>query len=269
MPGPLLTIDVGNSRIKFGLFEEKFVGSGELPLPVCDRTLPVAHADPLPWDKIESWLPASAAGTGRVIAAGVYPAGIEQLLVQWPARGWPRPQIIEHAGMLPLEVRVDFPDQVGIDRLLNAVAVNAIRPLNQPAIIVSAGTATTVDRVAADGAFEGGAILPGLELGARSLYQHTAFLPQVAVSELATDELPVLGKNTPAAIRSGLLYGQVGAIRELIRRLSAHESAPPIVFMTGGAGELLAPLVGDRVQVERNLVLRGLALIAKATPSTK
>lgn len=266
MPGALLTIDVGNSRIKFGLFEGNFVGSGAASLPDCDQARSVAHADPLPWDEIESWLPASAAVARRSIAAGVCPAGIERLVAQWPARGWPLPYIVEHAGMLPLEVRVESPDKVGIDRLLNAVAVNAIRGACQPAIIVSAGTATTIDRVSANGAFEGGAILPGLELGARSLHQHTAFLPQVAVSELAMGGLPVLGKSTHAAIRSGLLYGQVGAIRELVGRLSALDSVPPIVIMTGGSGELLASLVGNGVRFESNLVLRALALIAWATP---
>lgn len=261
MAGPLLTIDVGNSRAKFGLFDGG--AGGAAPLPACDRMLAVAHGEPVPWHELESWLPASSRDASRVVAATVYPAGLERLISQWPAQGWLPPDVIDRAALLPLAVRLEHPDRVGIDRLLNAVAVNALRPAGRPAVIVSAGTATTVDRIAPDGTFEGGAILPGMELGAKSLHQHTALLPQIEVQDLSGDQVPALGTNTPSAIRSGLLYGQVGAIRELVSRLSPPESEPALVIFTGGAGHVLAPLLGNGARFEPDLVLRGLALIAE------
>src|SRR5262245_59263798 len=71
---------------------------------------------------------------------------------------------------LPISVRVDHPDRVGLDRLAAAVAANAIRDANRPAIVVGAGSAITVNLLAADGAFEGGVILPGFRMSAEALY---------------------------------------------------------------------------------------------------
>jgi len=82
---------------------------------------------------------------------------------------------------LPLVVQVDEPGQVGIDRLLNAVAANRRRPPGLAAVVIDAGSAVTVDLVDATGAFCGGAIFPGLRLMAQALHEHTALLPLVAV----------------------------------------------------------------------------------------
>ena len=83
------------------------------------------------------------------------------------------------AGDLPLEVRLERPDMVGIDRLVDAVAVNRLRDAGRPAVIVDVGTAITVDLVSADGAFLGGAILPGIQMSARAMHEFTDLLPLV------------------------------------------------------------------------------------------
>ena len=87
----------------------------------------------------------------------------------------------------------------------------------RPAIIVDSGTATTVDAVDADGVFLGGAILPGFGLLARSLQRYTALLPLITLEELGTGPPPAVGRDTTAAIKSGLFFGQLGAVRELVR----------------------------------------------------
>ena len=94
----------------------------------------------------------------------------------------------------------------GIDRLVDAVAANRLRKSHRPAAIVDVGTAITVDLVAADGAFLGGSILPGIALSARALHEFTDLLPLVDVGELV-EPPPALGTDTEAAMRSGLFWG--------------------------------------------------------------
>ncbi len=276
--GTILAIDVGNSRIKFGLFAVDAGAAVQKGLAEPLEVLAVRHADPIPWEAIGGWLGESNRSSPQALLAGVKPAGVDRLLAEWPADSWPRPRVIRNAGELPLLVRVNVPDGVGIDRLLGAVAVNAIRLPGQPALVIGSGTATTVDLIAADGAFEGGAILPGLELGARSLNQYTALLPLIPVEDLADPNVTPVGKDTPGAIRSGLLYGQVGAVKEIIARLSATlstaggarasiSSPAPLVVINGGNGPLLARHLGSGIREERDLPLRGLALIAAVSKS--
>jgi type III pantothenate kinase len=155
---------------------------------------------------------------------------METLVRDWPDR-LPSPRLLTDKRRLPLEIEVDFPERVGIDRLLNAVAANAIRDLSQPAIIVNSGTAVTVDLVGGEGAFLGGAILPGILLSAKALHAETTTLPHVDPWKLLKDEPPVLGKNTEAAIASGLYWGHLGAVRELVGRLMER--------VTAGEGEPL------------------------------
>src|SRR5205814_3927690 len=127
---------------------------------------------------------------------------------------------------LPLEVRVEFPDRVGLDRLAAAVAARFLASEGRqppdtirPAIVIDAGTAITVDLVSADGAFEGGVILPGFRLTAEALAAGTNQLP-LATFTGQDQPPPVVGKHTEGAIRSGLFWGAVGAVREVIERMS-------------------------------------------------
>jgi len=167
-----------------------------------------------------------------------------------------------------LTIDVDEPRKVGIDRLLNAVAANTLRQTDQGAIIVDTGTATTVDVVSSEGHFAGGSILPGFELSAKSLHDYTALLPLIPVSDLRQQEPVVLGKDTTNAIRSGLFWGQLGAVRELIHQFQNHSlfktcPEPPLVLLTGGGSSLLAPHLDELVRFEPLLTLQGLAIVAQ------
>ena len=116
--------------------------------------------------------------------------------------------------------------------------MNRLRTPGHPAIVVDLGTACTVDFVSADGAFEGGAILPGTTLSAAALHTGTATLPQLTTENI--DASPtVVGKSTQAAIASGIYWGLVGAVRELIARISDESTETPQLFITGGEAERL------------------------------
>lgn len=265
MPSPLIAIDVGNSRIKLGLFDAVAPG-GEGGLPEFSRTAASAIESEIPWDEIRGWMRARDAGEVAEadspvagIIAGTNPAGVRAVLAGWPAE-WAILHVLDDPREVPLAVELPEPKRVGIDRLLNAVAANTLRPADRPALIVDTGTATTVDLVSSSGAFQGGAILPGFQLSARALHRYTALLPYIGIDELASEPHPPLGRDTRQALRSGLFWGQLGAVKELIARLS-EGIEEPVVFLTGGGGPLLAPHL-PHARHEPHLGLRGLALCA-------
>ena len=255
-----IAIDVGNTRIKLGLFAwPSLRRRGELP--ACVERTSLLFDEPLPWDLLAQWQSATSNWLPAVIA-GSNPNGVERLKSAWPNSLGPAPRTIANTDEFPLSIRVDEPRRVGIDRLLNAVAVNELRSEKRPAVIVDSGTATTVDVVSADGAFAGGAILPGLALSAKALHEYTALLPLVSVPELGQAIPEPLGRNTRAAIRSGLFWGQVGAVRELIEREIGVDAD---VFVTGGGGALLASFL-PQARFEPHLPLQGLILLAGRQP---
>src|SRR4029077_19744296 len=112
-----------------------------------------------------------------------------------------RPLLLAGAGNLPLAVRVDRPAEVGSDRLVNALAAPRLFP--GPAVVADFGTATTFDAIGPDGAFLGGAIAPGLELGLDALAARTAKLPRI---ELGIPD-HAIGRDTVAAIQAGAILG--------------------------------------------------------------
>ncbi len=136
-------------------------------------------------------------------------------------------QVLEVTDM-PLVARVDEPDKVGIDRLANALAADRLRSAGSAAIVVDLGSAITVDVVSADGAFLGGAIMPGIAMSARALHEFTDLLPLEPMSELAQPPAP-LGKTTSACLQAGLYWGAIGGVRELIARLGTDGRAAAVV----------------------------------------
>jgi len=182
-------------------------------------------------------------------------------LVDWLREQGAEQIVLLAAGDLPLEVALPRPDMVGIDRLLGAVAANQLRRPDTPAIIVDLGTAITVDLVTAEGRFAGGAILPGIGLSARALHEHTDLLPLLDMHELA-DAPPALGTDTRAAMRAGIYWGSIGAVRQLIEQLGSGLSTRPQVILTGGAAPAVASRIADAAVYAPHLVLGGIALAA-------
>ena len=257
---PLIAVDVGNSRVKFGVFEHPL---GEL-LPHPQRAL-AAALDQFE-DEIQGWLPSGPEHYHWSIASVNRPA--TGRLIKWlQERRVPNVQLLSHAH-LPVQIDLPRADLVGLDRLANAVSVNLLRAANEPAIIVDMGTANKVDLVSATGAFSGGAILPGLSMSAQALHQFTDLLPIVEVEESPAP----LGKSTLAAMSSGLYWGSVGAVRELIARLSDGPTATQ-VFLTGGTAPRFVSVLGHEAerppQFVPHLTLAGIALAALRAEPTK
>jgi len=263
-----LAIDVGNSRIKFVLLETDLQAEERKQLPLVVNTCSTLIEKPLPWEQIKGWFNSPLDTTCQTVVAGSNPLGIEKVVKNWPQGKLPTPIEILNTEDFPLEICVDKPRKVGIDRLLNAVAAHRLQDSEQAAIIIDSGTATTVDVVNPNGSFAGGTILPGFELSAKALHNYTALLPLIPVDELRQAEPVILGKNTTDAIRSGLFWGQLGAVRELVSQLgnqlqSDAGQMAPLVLLTGGGSDLLEPHLEGSVRFEPLLTLQGLALVAQ------
>jgi type III pantothenate kinase len=270
--------DIGNSRIKIGRFDftpgfertpksEPAIVRSALPLP--SATLQLGMLDAEDRRAHERRLSEWVAQSGPIdVPLTWYVASVNRSHAAWleeavaaASGGIHR---LTHRDM-PLSIRVDAPERVGIDRLAGAVAANALRERDRPAIVIDLGTAITVDLVSAEGAFDGGAILPGIAMAARALESQTDALPRSTLADLVEPPDPV-GKSTLAAIESGLLWGAVGAIRELIERMTVACEKSPHVFVTGGMSPAVVPLLqSGRISVVHvpELVLAGIALVAQ------
>jgi type III pantothenate kinase len=262
----LIALDVGNSNITFGL-----VRDGELATSRRAATRQGATPDELEL-MIDGLLQLDGVGLDDVseaVVASVVPAVTASLAALAGRREIQL--LLADATTVPLDVRTERPAEVGADRLVNALA--ASRLYGTPAIVVDFGTATNFDVVAADGAYVGGALAPGLELGMEALAARTAKLPRI---ELQRPERAI-GRDTVAALRSGAVIGYVGLVRELVtairEELMLDGGPAPQVILTGGLSE--APWAREIPGVDAIdplLTLRGLALLhadsaAKAVPA--
>ena len=262
MAPSLITIDIGNSRIKLGRFDE----STEL-VPQPSSVLELDASGVLE-ATIENWL--------DEFGDKVFYWAIAS--VNRPACGricdWiDRKRIGESRQILSFRetgLRIDLPQpaEIGIDRLLAAVAANRLRGHARPIVVADVGTAITVDAISTDGVFLGGAILPGIRMAARALEQQTDLLPDIEMIQLG--EAPeVVGKSTTAAIQSGLFWGAVGSIRELVSRYGKSLGSEPQILLTGGAAPPVARLLGDDAMFEPHLVLAGIALAVQENLGAK
>ena len=215
MSGPIV-VDVGNTRIKWGLCSSEQVWS-----------VAALADDPAAW--LKQWHDWKLQREQAWIVSGVHPARRDRL-VAWLKERSDAVHVLASNKQLPIEIDVEHPDKVGMDRLLNAVAANRRRQENVAAILIDAGSAVTVDYLDGSGVFRGGAIFPGFRLMAQALHDHTALLPVVQMEEAIT--LP--GKSTVQAIQAGVYYAVLGGIERLINEYQHRHPTAFEVFLTGG-----------------------------------
>jgi type III pantothenate kinase len=245
---PDVVADVGNSRIKWGR---------------CHKGR-VVDAVSLRPDDVGSWQSQlqlwNVATAKHWSVASVHPERCNRL-TDWLRELGHQVQVLSSWQQLPLRILVDHPEQVGIDRLLNAVAASGHVPAGTAAVIVDAGSAVTVDWLDQSGAFAGGAIFPGVQLMARALHDHTALLPQVKVQQ----SRPLLpGTSTVAAIEAGVFWAAAGGIQALIGQLAA--GAKIMVYLTGGDGPLLAKALNQDLHPWPNMTLEGIRITSERQP---
>lgn len=237
-----LLIDVSNSFVKLAFADTKRVGK-----PMRQPTARLTGA------AIRRLLQRRA--VGAIVISSVVPAKDKAIAA---AAGATRTLFLNPD--LDLGVGIDYPAPrtIGADRLANAVAVKSL--LGCPAIVVDFGTAVTFDVVSGAGDYVGGVIAPGLEAMTNFLYQRTALLPKLTLSEPRR----AVGKTTREAMMSGAVYGYRGLVREILERLISENfnRRKPRIVATGGYAQLIARKLPEIGAVYPNLTLEGLRIIA-------
>jgi type III pantothenate kinase len=236
----VLAVDAGNTRIKWGLAK----GAQW-------RALGAAAVDEFERHAEETWppLPAPECIAVANVAGAAVLARLQRLFAQRFAEvpvTWLR--AVRAAG--GVTNGYDDPAQLGVDRWAALVAARARHAGD--CLVVMAGTATTIDRLDASGAFRGGMILPGLDLMKRALATGTAGLP------LAQGTYRDEPRNTSDAIESGCLAAQAGAIERAYARLPAGSPC----FLSGGGARTLAPVLAFTPREVEHLVLEGVLRLA-------
>jgi type III pantothenate kinase len=243
-----IVADLGNSRLKWGQ-----VGLGGL----ITRSIALPVDDPGAWALVfEAWV-LSREDVWAI--STVNPPVADRLGRFLASRGVSTIQWFRSAAEVPITHDVEGPETGGADRALAVLAARSRHAPDRPGLVVSCGTAITVERISANGVWQGGAIAPGLGLSARALHQLTAQLPQIDVPEAPEP----WGRGTEAALAAGLFWGSVGAVRELLARQAEGLTPSPWVDWTGGDAARLAPWIAwPESRVVPDLVLLGLARAA-------
>jgi len=254
----LLVIDAGNTNIVFAVREgDAWRGSWRIatdPQRTSDEYAVwllalLAHHRIKPSD-------ISGAVIGTVVPAALY--HLRRLCRDWFSV---EPLIARSDLDWGFEIKVDQPEEVGADRLLNSLAAH--RLFGGPLVVVDFGTATTFDVVDHDGAYLGGVICPGVNLSIEALHRAAARLPRIGIGRPQS----VIGRATVPAMQSGVYWGYVGLVEGIFARITAEFGAPLKCIATGGLAPLFAEGTQVIQQIEPDLTLDGLRMLAERNPA--
>ena len=161
------------------------------------------------------------------------------------------------AATMPMRVR--NPAEVGADRIVNSVA--AYDKYKTSLIVIDFGTATTFDAISEKGEYLGGAISPGIKIAAEALFNKASKLPRV---EIFAPPDSVIGKDTDSSIKSGIIYGYAALVDGMVRRMAKEMGTNPRAIATGGLAGLMQKVTETIENVEPNLTLEGLRILAES-----
>jgi type III pantothenate kinase len=243
----LLAVDAGNTQTVFGLFEEGDLREHRRAATEPDRTgdeLGVLLDGLLDLDPVE--------GIAFATSVPALVRSYEDLATEWIEA----PILVVGPGTKTgIAIRYDDPREVAADRIANAVGARERH--GAPCIVVDFGTSTNFDIVSADGEFVGGVLAPGVEVSMDALFSRAARLFQVDF----TAPERVIGKTTASALQSGLVYGFVGQVEEIVSRIRDELGVEAPAIATGGLAELIVPHCRTIETIDPFLTLEGLRLI--------
>ncbi len=248
----LLTIDVGNTNIVYGLFDGKALvhqfrvetGRGRTADEYAVVLTQLLAMHGIPATKVDA-----------AVIASVVPALTEpmSMLVE---RAFGKEALIVGPGIRTgMSILYENPREVGADRIVNAVA--AFEKVKGAVIVVDFGTATTFDCVTPKGEYLGGVIAPGIQISADALFSRAAKLPRVEIAKPPK----VVGRNTVHSMQSGIVFGYVGLVDGLVERLQEELGHKCAVIATGGLARLITPLSRTIQEADDELTLVGLRIL--------
>lgn len=248
----LLVIDVGNSNIVLGIYDDKkLIRNWRLSTDksrTSDEYGVLLHS-----------LFASANLAFDTIHAAIISSVVPPLtgVMETIANDFFKltPYVVGPGIKTGMPIHYDNPKEVGADRIVNAVA--GYEKHKSSLVIVDFGTATTFDYVSATGEYCGGAIAPGLAISMEALFQRASKLPRVDIAKPPQ----VIAKNTVNSMQAGIFYGYVGLVDEVVNRIKAESKDSPRVIATGGLATLIAPESRTINEVDGFLTLDGLRIL--------
>ena len=243
----LLAIDIGNSSIKFGVFDGEIL-TAKFFIPT-DRSYSAGEIA----DQIDNRLPTSISSA---IVCSVVPE-VESAIATFIADSFHiEPRFIRSTDVPGLTINFAV-ETTGADRLVNAFT--AAEKYGMPCVVVSFGTATTIDVVSAKREYLGGLIAAGMKVSADALALAASKLPKVELKKPAN----VIAQTTEGAIQSGIVNGQIEMVKGLLNQIIEQLESPPKVVATGGFSGLLARKIEQIEIVDDDLTLKGLSILNK------
>ena len=249
----LLAIDIGNSNISVGLFDRQ----KDLRFLASLDTDSRKTADQISIDLLSLF---TLYGCDiKEVSGAIFSSVVPQLnfmMEKALTRLLGKPPVVVGPGVKTgLNIRLAVQSQVGAD--IVADAVSALEQFTAPIITIDMGTATTVTAVDADGAFRGGAIIPGVQLSLSALASNTSLLPSISL-----DAPPkAIGTNTVDCMKSGSILGTALLLDGMIDRMEAELGQKAAVVATGGLARCIVPICQHEILLNEDLLLYGLAVL--------
>jgi len=248
----LLAIDIGNTNITLGIFQGEELRATWRLAPDVNRLADEYGV------LMVSLLAEEGLVRGDVDAAvmSTVVPDLEPVFEQVCSRYFHvRPLVVGTGVRTGLRILYDSPRDVGADRVADAVA--AIHLYGTPLILVDLGTGAVFDAISKEGDYVGGAIAPGMAIAAEALFRRAAKLYRVELARPKT----AIGRNTVAAVQSGLIFGYVGLVEGIVTRFKEELGGQAKVVATGGWAELIAAETSVIDVVDPNLTLTGLRIL--------
>ena len=243
----LLTVDIGNSAAKFGLFDDDKLTS-KFSIPT-ERELTAAQLARQIGDRLNVQI-------DDAMVCSVVPE-VDNAVRQYLNDTFQiKAGFVNSTDNLGLSINFSM-ETTGADRLVNSFA--ASEKYGTPCVVASFGTATTIDVVDRKHEYLGGLIAPGMKVNAQALAIAASRLPEVELKKPAS----VIAQTTESAIQSGIVYGQIEMVKGLLRRVADELSDKPAIVATGGFASMLAIEIEDISIVDNDLTLTGLMLLNK------
>lgn len=248
----LLTIDIGNTNIVFGLFEGeelKRYWRIETSLRKSSDEYGATFRQLLRVDGYEPSI------VDSIIISSVVPS-INYTMQHLCEKFFNFTPVFVNAELnTGLTIEYENPKALGADRIVNAAA--AVELYKGACILIDYGTATTFCAVSSDRRYLGGVIMPGMKISSEALYEKTSKLPKIEI--VAPDR--VIGRNTIECMESGIIYSNVGATEYIIKRMKEEMGEPATVIATGGLSGVIAEHTDSIDVIDKLLTLKGLKIL--------